>query len=216
LNSPRKQSRKHVGIDLAGVERRDTGFCILNEKLHVEVSVMHQDSEILDAVFAANPVTVAIDAPLSLPMGRKSLAVRSSIHLRQCDRELLRMRIPFFPVTLGPMRKLTARGIKLNRILGERRFNVIEVYPGAAQDLWGIPRKQKGLLELRKGLEQLGIELPGRPLTGDELDAVTAAMVAKQYYHHDYLAVGLKSEGQIILPRNPHFKRSDDGRTATL
>jgi predicted nuclease with RNAse H fold len=57
---------------------------------------------------------------------------------------LLRMKIKFFPLTLGPMRKLTERGIRLKKILEKKRLDVVETYPGAAQDILKIPRKQHG------------------------------------------------------------------------
>jgi len=42
------------------------------------------------------------------------------------------------------MRKLTMRGIKLREIFQSQGFHVIEVYPGGAQDVLGIPRKREG------------------------------------------------------------------------
>ncbi len=56
------------------------------------------------------------------------------------------------------MRKLTKRGIELKVKLEERGINIIEVYPGAAQDLLKIPRKRMGLEKLRKGLEGMRIK----------------------------------------------------------
>ena len=39
-----------MGIDLAGSEKRDTGFCLLDvETLEAEVRVLHSDGEILEA-----------------------------------------------------------------------------------------------------------------------------------------------------------------------
>jgi hypothetical protein len=190
---------KIVGIDLAGVETRPTGFCILDEKLNVNAFILYSDEEIIQRVLEIEPKVVAIDAPLSLPKGRKSLKKRSNIHFRECDKELLRMKIKFFPITLGPMRKLTERGIKLKRILEEKKFEVIEVYPGAAQDIWKIPRKQNGLEKLKEGLEKLGMKL-NENLTGDELDAITCALVGKCYLEKKFIAIGDKKEGTIILP----------------
>jgi hypothetical protein len=43
------------------------------------------------------------------------------------------------------MRKLTSRGIRLREILEAKGFCVIEVYPGGAQDVLGLARKQRGL-----------------------------------------------------------------------
>ena len=105
-----------VGLDLAGVETRPTGFCIL-ENMNAMTFVVYKDEEMIKKIQETKPKIVAVDAPLSLPAGRKSIDERTGTHLRECEKELLRRRIRFFPVTLGPMRKLTFRGIKLRKIL---------------------------------------------------------------------------------------------------
>ena len=51
------------------------------------------------------------------------------------------MGIKPFPITLGPMRKLTVRGIHLKNILETKNFTVIETYPGGGQDVLGIPQE---------------------------------------------------------------------------
>ena len=56
---------KVVGIDLAGSEKRNTGFCQM-EGDRAEVSVLHTDEEILQAL-GQGVRAAAIDAPLSLP-----------------------------------------------------------------------------------------------------------------------------------------------------
>ena len=84
---------------------------------------------------------MTIDASLSIPKERRSLEERSSIHLGECDRELLGWGIKFFSGTLGPTRRLTVRGISLMEQLSRQGFRVIEVYPGGTQDALGIPRK---------------------------------------------------------------------------
>jgi predicted nuclease with RNAse H fold len=190
-----------TGIDLAGVETRPSGFAVLNEFLSVETMILHTDVEIMMEVSRFNPAVVAIDAPLSLPRGRVSLEVRSSVHLRNCDRELLRRGIKFFPVTLGPMRMLTERGIRLKKMLDSSGFKVIEVYPGGAQDILKIPRKSHGVEKLRKGLARLKIRGLEKVETHHELDAVTAALVAKMFYEGDYEAYGDPDEGLIVMPR---------------
>jgi len=190
---------KILGIDLAGSEKRKTGICILNENLEAKCFCLFKDREILDLIEKEKPNLIAIDAPLSLPRGRKSLKKKSKIHFRECDKELWKLGIKFFPITLGPMRKLTERGIKLRKIL-EKKYKVIEVYPGATQDILKIPRKQKGIEKLKKGLEKLGIKFFKKNLNGDELDAVTCAFTGFLYLKGKFLALGNKKEGQIILP----------------
>ena len=146
-----------VGLDLAGVDSRPTGFCVL-EGLKAETSLAYGDKEIIRWIDEVKPRIIAVDAPLSLPQGRATIEEKTDVHLRECDVELLKRGIKFFPVTLGPMRKLTSRGIRLRGVLESKGFTVIEVYPGGAQDVLMIPRKQRGLERLRTGLEKLGIE----------------------------------------------------------
>jgi predicted nuclease with RNAse H fold len=188
-----------VGLDLAGVESRPTGFCILND-MKAEASQVYTDEEILKRIEESRPEIVAIDAPLSLPAGRESIEQRTNIHLRECDKELQRRGIRFFPITLGPMRKLTTRGIKLRETLESKQFRVIEVYPGGAQDILGVPRKQQGLEKLKAGLEKVGIRGLTNGMSDHELDAVTCAFVGKLFLEGKSVTYGT-SDQAIVMPR---------------
>jgi len=189
-----------LGIDLAGSQKRSTGLCFLKDDFKADCFTVHTDREIIGIVKKLRPIIIAIDAPLSMPKGRRSLKKKSKIHFRECDRELWKLRIKFFPITLGPMRMLTERGIRLKKKFESLGFKVIEVYPGATQDLLGIPRKQRGLEKLKQGLEKLGIKFLKQKLTGDELDAATAAYTGWLYLKGKYKALGNREEGQIIVP----------------
>ena len=186
-----------VGIDLAGSPRRPTGLCILRE-LKAITSVVFSDDEILDLVKRARPALVPIDAPLSLPKGRRSIHDRSGEHLRDCDRALLRRRIRFFPVTLGPMRMLTSRGLALKRKLVTMGYRPVECYPGAAQDLWGLPRQHKDRTGLLAGLRKLGLRGLRQSATSDELDAATAALVGRWSLLGQGMMLG--GENGILIP----------------
>ncbi|MDG6925434.1 MAG: DUF429 domain-containing protein [Nitrososphaerota archaeon] len=190
-----------VGLDLAGSPKRDTGFCLLHRDLCV-TSVLHTDEEIISETRMADPDVVSIDAPLFLPEGRASLEQRGPPHLRACDKELLRMKIRFFPISLGPMRMLTERGMRLRKVFGDDGFDVIEGYPGAVQDMLGMPRKQAGLEKLRSALVEFGVKggIKKKDITADELDAVTCAILGKMYLDGNYLAIGVEEEGFMILP----------------
>ena len=188
-----------VGVDLAGVETRPTGLCVLNGWL-TETFLIYTDEEIVGKTLESKPKVVAIDAPLSLPAGRKSIEQRTKVHLRECDKGLLERGIKFFPVTLGPMRKLTERGILLRKILESKHLKVIEVYPGGAQDILGIPRKQYGLRRLRKGLEKQGIEGLNDEMPDHELDAVTCALVGKLFLEGKTVTYGTREQA-IIMPK---------------
>jgi predicted nuclease with RNAse H fold len=197
-----------VGLDLAGVQSRPSGLCIL-KGVKAETSLVYGDEEILKSIEESKANVVAIDAPLSLPAGRKSIEQRTNVHLRECDEELLRKGIKFFPVTLGPMRKLTERGMNLRRILENRGFKVIEVYPGGAQDVLGVPRKQRGLEMLRVGLERLGVRGLNDRMSDHELDAVTCALVGKLFLEKKSVTYGTSERG-IVMPKGEKSKA--DGR----
>ncbi|MGQ0694951.1 MAG: DUF429 domain-containing protein [Nitrospiraceae bacterium] len=186
-----------VGIDLAGSPRRPTGLCVLHG-LKGETLVAFSDDDILRVIRHARPDLVPIDAPLSLPKGRRTIHDRSGEHLRACDRELLRRGIPFFPVTLGPMRTLTERGLTLKRKLRAMGYRSVECYPGAAQDVWEIPRQHRDLLGLLAGLRMLGLRGLRKTATSDELDAATAALVGR----HFLLGQGIMLGGAngILIP----------------
>ncbi len=191
-----------VGIDLAGSPKRPTGYCAAwDEPIRCEAGVVYQDEEIIDVVARFSPDVVAIDAPLTLPRGRKSLDRRERAHFRECDLELRRRGIRFFPITLGPMRSLTRRGIMLRSLLVDRGFNVIEVYPGGAQDVLGLPRKHRDMRGLLAGLRRMGFGCLGREASGDEADAATCALVGLLYLRNNYEALGDAGEGVIIMPR---------------
>lgn len=197
------QKRHHpkvVGIDLAGSPKRNTGICTLKRNDITSCTIVLSDEEIIDYVEKEKPSLVTIDAPLNLPPGRKTIEDKNGEHFRPCDRELLRRGIRFFPITLGPMRLLTKRGIHLKRVLTRHGYGVIEVYPGAAQDIWHTGRKQDGLSKLRKGLEKLGVRGLNKRMGGDELDAVTAALVGQLFLRGQAEVLGNFKRGAIVVP----------------
>jgi len=189
-----------VGIDLAGVPHRPTGVCVLR-KGYAQTMLTYTDDEILSIVSREKPVLVTIDAPLSLPPGRRSIHQRNGEHFRPCDLELRRRKIPFFPITLGPMRSLTERGISLKGRIEKWGFQALEIYPGGAQDVWGIPRVKHDMKGLREGLCRLGIKGLREDCSGHELDAATAALVGCLYTQGKGEIYGQLSSGAIIMPR---------------
>src|SRR5512147_2841832 len=197
----KKRTSIVVGIDLAGSPLRNTGICTLRGMTISSIDTLHTDQEILDYIGLIRPDLIAIDAPLSLPPGRKSLEERNAEHFRPSDRELMKRGIRFFPITLGPMRLLTARGIRLKKILTRRGYPVIEIYPGAAQDIFGIPRKQHGLSKLLRGLERLGLRGLNKEMNGDELDAATGAFVGRLFLKGKAEVLGDFKTGAIIVPK---------------
>ena len=97
--------------------------------------------------------------------------------------------------------KLTQRGIYLRKILEAEGFFVVEAYPGGAQDVLGIHRKQKGLEKLKAGLESLGITGLDDNLSDHELDAATCAYVGKLFLEKRAVVYGFVGDG-IVMPRS--------------
>ena len=195
-----------LGLDLAGSPRRPTGFCILRGR-RVTVGHLFGDEDIFATVDTAAPDLIAIDAPLALPAGRCCLlntcACAGTTHFRVSDYELRRLGIRFFPMTLGPMRQLTQRGMYLKAILEDRGLAVIETYPGAAQDIWGIPR-QRNVVGLRHGLSRFHLQgLHRSEPSPHVLDAVTCALVGQLYLRGTASSIGSADEALMILPPLP-------------
>ena len=150
-----------VGIDLTGSEARPSGWCVLRGSV-AETLRVSTDDELFARVMAARPALVSIDSPLSIPAGRKRVDDADPTRdefgiMRQCERELKRRGINVYPCLLPSMQKLTARGIRLAERFRAAGIAVIESYPGAAQDIMGIPRKGAGIEYLRQGLLDFGI-----------------------------------------------------------
>lgn len=189
-----------LGVDLAGVPHRPTGMCVLRD-LKASTFLSYSDAEILECAKKEKPDLITIDAPLNLPPGRKSIEDRNGKHYRICDLELRKRKIPFFPITLGPMRGLTVRGIELRGELEKGGFRVAEMYPGGAQDIWGIPRARRDLEGLRKGLQRLGIKGLKKEHSDHELDAATGALVGLYFLQDKAEVYGDFTDGAILMPK---------------
>ena len=195
-----------VGIDLTGSAKRATGWALMDGAIATTQS-LRTDEELIDATISAQPDLVSIDSPLSLPDGYGNPGVPI---YRKCELALKRMGISVFWCLLPTMEGLTRRGIKLASELRQRGLRVIESYPGAAQDILGIPRKGASLEELKWGLVRSGIigEFAAMKVTHDEVDAITSALVGLFYLADDYIALGTPSEDYLIVPRSSKFNYS--------
>jgi len=100
------------------------------------------------------------------------------------------------------MRMLTERGIALKGKIEAMGYRVMECYPGAAQDLWGIPRQHKDRAALLAGLGKLGVKGLSEALTGDELDAVTAALTGRWFLQGKGELLG--GDDGIVVPSSVH------------
>jgi uncharacterized protein YprB with RNaseH-like and TPR domain/predicted nuclease with RNAse H fold len=192
-----------VGIDLTGSEKRATGWALMDGARATTRSI-RTDEELISETLAAKPDWVSIDSPLSLPEGFGSPGVPI---YRKCELALKRMGISVFWCLLPSMAMLTRRGIRLAQELRQAGCKVIESYPGAAQDILGIPRKKASLQELKWGLSRAGItgDYVTANVTHDEVDAITSALVGLFYLANDYIALGTSAENYLIVPRSPKF-----------
>ena len=174
---------KIIGIDLTGSEKRASGFCVLRGNVAL-TSTVNSNDEMLVRVLKEKPDLISVDSPLSLPEGRIRVSDddpgRAEFGImRRCERELKRRGINVYPSLLPSMQGLTQRGIALAETFRRHGIPVIESYPGAAQDIMGIPRKGAGEKYLKQGLAEFGIVGPfeTEAVSHDELDAITSAVV---------------------------------------
>jgi len=193
-----------VGIDLTGSERRATGWSLLDGDL-ATTRAIRADADLIDATIQARPDIVSIDSPLSLPEGCALTGIENASPIyRRCELALKRMGIPVFWCLLPSMKSLTMRGMQLASTFRALGLNVIESYPGAAQDILGIPRKGSSLSGLKMGLARAGIggEWVDASVTHDEVDAITSALVGLFYMAGDHIALGNAAEDYLIVPRS--------------
>jgi histidinol phosphatase-like PHP family hydrolase/predicted nuclease with RNAse H fold/dephospho-CoA kinase len=190
-----------VGIDLTAGDKA-TGIAVL-DGLAVETCSLYSDDEILAYVGKQEPHIVSIDSPLGLPGGGDSIDPKAGI-VRVAEHDLASIGIPAYPALIDSMRLLTQRGIRLRRAIEQssRAPRVIESYPGAAQDILCIPRKQRSLDLLREGLRRLGLNGEGlETRSHDEMDAITSAIVGRYFEAGLFEPMGISREAQLIVPK---------------
>jgi uncharacterized protein YprB with RNaseH-like and TPR domain/predicted nuclease with RNAse H fold/dephospho-CoA kinase len=200
------ETARIVGIDLTGSEKRGSGWCLLNGT-HAETLTTFTDGEMVGRILADRPDLVSIDSPLSLPYGRMWVTDNDPGRaqfgiMRECERELKRRGINVYPALLPSMQGLTRRGMLLASRLRAAGIPVIESYPGAAQDIMGIPRKGAGIEYLKRGLSEFGImgQFVTTEVSHDELDAITSALVGSFFLARKYEALRGRTEGALIIP----------------
>jgi uncharacterized protein YprB with RNaseH-like and TPR domain/predicted nuclease with RNAse H fold/dephospho-CoA kinase len=202
-----------VGIDLTGSERRPTGWALLAGS-STSTRRLNTDQELIEATIAARPTVVSIDSPLSLPRGRTRVTDDDPGRkqfgiMRECERVLHRRGVNVYPSLIQSMQALTARGIRLATEFRRRGIPVIESFPGAAQDIMGIPRKRRDLRLLAQGLHDFGVEgtFTHENVSHDELDAITSAVVGAFFWAGRFEALGNPEEEYLIIPSREHRNR---------
>ena len=198
-----------VGIDLAGVEHRETGVAILRKgQLELLTSAWGDDEVLALAALAGRRGTIAINAPLTRPMGRCCLdddcpcRVDPGTRSRQLERELGRMGVPTLATAL--LKVLARRGARVAEVMRDRGQVPIEVYPFATLRLLGLPWRGKktpeGRRKIHRALRKLVPGL-GHPRASDhQLDAVVCALTAQLWREGRTREVGLPEEGLMVIP----------------
>jgi predicted nuclease with RNAse H fold len=177
-----------IGIDLTGSEERASGVAVLEENNILVTARLKTNHEFFILIDQYAPEIISIDSPLSLPENPEKI-------YRECELTLKRRGLGVYWCLLPSMKALTYRGIALAEDLRIAGWQVIESYPGAAQDILNIPRKGKSIEALRQGLKHYGLN-GDLEVSHDELDAITAAIVGQLYLSGEYEALGC-----LIIPK---------------
>lgn len=195
-----------VGIDLSGGPKSVTGWAEV-VGADTKTRAFRTDDEIIAATLAAKPDIVSIDAPLSLPVGRRTVddddPTRAEFGItRAAERELRRRGVNTYPALIRSMQGLTARGIQLATSFRQLGLPVIESFPGAMQDILGMPRKGLSLDALKTSLAEYGLKGPFvlERVSHDEVDAISSAIVGQLFWEGKYEALGTPDEDFMIVP----------------
>ncbi len=198
-----------VGIDLAGVPHRETGVAVLRGgRLELLTSVGSDDEILAHAQRAGRWGTVAVNAPLTRPLGRCCLdddcrcrhdpGTRS----RRLERELGRMGVPTLATAL--LKVLARRGARIAEALVGLGHEPLEVYPFATLRLLGLPSRGKktlaGRRRIHRALKPLVPGLAHPRASEHQLDAVVCALTALLWRLGKTRTVGVPEEGLMTIP----------------
>ena len=201
-----------VGIDLAGVEHRETGVAVIRDGRLVRLTSAGSDAEVLALASMAGPGgTVAVNAPLTRPRGRccwdddcrcrQDPGTRS----RQLERDLARLKVPTLASAL--IKVLARRGHRLAAALRGLGYEPIEVYPFATLKLLDLPRHgkrtERGRRLIYRGLRPLVPGLRHPRASEHQLDAVVCALTAQLWRDGLARTVGDPDEGLMVIPAVP-------------
>lgn len=206
------------GIDLTSTEVKPSACLALDGSARpVYLGFLAENRAIIAMLDLCSPHVIAIDAPLSLPLGlcclEQSCPCQPQLPRtgRQCEQELMLRGIPCYPTGKKTfIRQLVYRGMALKSGICrevKQPGQIIEVYPFASRlRLFGRPMPSKtnkqGLTFLR---DKLGNVLPSlKPwsamLNHDLYDAALAAHTALLYHRNRVEVLGSSQEGTIVIP----------------
>jgi predicted nuclease with RNAse H fold len=185
-----------LGIDLAGSEKRPTGIAYLNNQNKIKTKILYLNEEILS--IARSFSEIFIDAPISLPHGRKSLEENNGIHFRESEVKIRKLGIKVLPSTLGPMRMLTKRAMYLKDLFEKQNKKVYEVFPAGFYRIMNTPKKMEDIVKL---YNDLGYQLEDKIYIQDEIDAIACLITGIMFKQNKaFLIEGI--DGSIVLPKN--------------
>lgn len=198
-----------LGVDLAGVEHRETGIALLRDGRLELLAAAGREAEILALAALAGPdATVAINAPLTRPRGRCCLdddcgcRYDPGTRSRQIERDLLQMHVPTLATAL--IKVLARRGYRLAAMLREAGWEPLEVYPYATLRLLGLPTAGKrtplGRHRIHQALQPLVPGLDHPDASEHQLDAVVCALTAQLWRQGRTRTVGVADEGFMVIP----------------
>lgn len=209
------QMSMFFGIDLTSSETKPSACLCLNDRLQVVYrGFLKADEDIVAAVWSNLPCVVAVDAPLSLPLGLCCLEQGCGCKpmnpwpARWCEQELARRATPcYFTNKKSLIKRVAYRGMALKSRLAHQNCEVIEVYPYASKvHLFGKPVPRKTTAEGESWLRERTGELlkSQQPLlerwSHDLCDAAIAAYTGFLYAEGRTEPVGDGEEGLIYVP----------------
>lgn len=178
-----------IGIDLSGpANHKDTALAILNEKKQLELHSGLNDLEIYELVGQFEWPSIFIDAPLSYSDtggNRKSdTDLRTLLNSRGFNR------IAVMAPTFNRMIYLTARGIRLSRLLSRiKDSKVVETHPGAYLALSGynyeliqqLKKDSSAIKTLTDAIRLKGYQFHDLPKSDHELMSLACALAGQAY-----------------------------------
>ncbi len=205
-----------LGIDLTSSSKRPSAYALVNGSAELsELGRFTTTDEIVDFIERVEPSLIAIDAPLSLPLGLDCLEEDHNCTQklepkgRTAEQELAAMHIGcFFTTKRSIIKTMIYRALALYKDLSAAGFNVVEVYPYATKViLFGtnIPPKNsvRGLRFLKENTGRLisGLEPYEAGLDHNACDALLAAYTGSLHLGDRTDLLGLAEEGHVVVPR---------------
>ena len=205
-----------LGIDLSASPKRASAYALLDGRGKLShLDYFKTYDELLKFLEVCKPDVIAIDAPLSLPLGLDCLEEDHSCSPaleykgRTAEQELARMHIGcFFTTKRSIIKTLIYRGLELHEDLMRREYQVIEAYPYATKViLFGdkIPPKNsaRGMAFLKEKLSRLieGLDPYMNSLNHDGCDAILAAYTACLHHQGRTDSLGIPEEGYVVVPK---------------